>query len=126
VERAAASAKLSDASNLAAADEVAQHRADLPSTSAELRRQAGRVFRKDGAGWTDLGHENRMRVTAVAPFSNAYFELVRMLPEIAPYLSVGEEVLVAGRRQSVRIEAGGLNEWNPGALRALVRNFRGT
>jgi hypothetical protein len=67
-----------------------------------------------------------MRVTAVAPFSTAYFDLVRMLPEIAPYLTVGEEVLVAGRRQSIRIGAGGISEWGPGALTDLVRNFRGT
>jgi hypothetical protein len=35
-----------------------------------------------------------MRVTAGAPYSGAYFDLVRMLPEIAPYLSVDEEVLI--------------------------------
>ena len=128
-ERASASAKLSTANTLAAADEVSGGRADAPVAaegSGELRRQAGRVFRRAGATWTDLGHENRIRVTAVAPYSGAYFELVRMLPEIAPYLSVGEEVLIAGRRQSIRIGPGGLTEWGPGDLSTLVRDFRGT
>jgi Ca-activated chloride channel family protein len=126
VERASASAKLSDAKSLVAADEVAQSRADLPAPAADTRRIGGRVFQRAGAAWSDLGHGDRMAVTAVRPYSSAYFELVRMLPEIAPYLSVGEEVLVAGRHRSIRIEAGGVSEWRPGALADLVRNFRGT
>ena len=126
VERASASAKLSDASNLAAADEVSDRRAAPLSTGSDTRRHVGKMFRNDGGRWTDLAHANRMRVTAVAPFSSAYFDLVRMLPEIAPYLAVGEEVLVAGRHQSIRIGAGGISEWGPGALSELVRNFRGT
>jgi Ca-activated chloride channel family protein len=126
VERASASAKLSDAKDLSTADEVAAQGGTTAPSAHDTRRHAGRVFRKDGSGWTDLGHQNRMRVTAVAPFSMAYFDLVRMLPEIAPYLTVGEEVLVAGRRQSIRIVAGGITEWGPGALPDLVRNFRGT
>jgi Ca-activated chloride channel family protein len=126
VERASASAKLSDVNNLAAADEVSQRRAAQTPSTPDTRRHGGRVFRKDGAGWTDLGHRDRMRVTAVTPYSTAYFELVRMLPEIAPYLTVGEEVLVAGRRQSIRIGTGGISQWGPGALTDLVRNFRGT
>ena len=126
VERASASAKLSEANTLAAADEVSEARAARAQAGPDTRRHAGRVFRKDANGWTDLGHQDRMRVTAVTPYSAAYFDLVRMLPEIAPYLTVGEEVLVAGRRQSIRIGAGGVSEWGPGALSDLVRNFRGT
>jgi hypothetical protein len=79
-----------------------------------------------GDTWTDVGHPNRMRVTAVAPYSRAYFDLVRMLPEIAPYLSVGEELLIAGQRISIRIGPGGTSEWRPSDLAALVRDFRGT
>jgi hypothetical protein len=49
-----------------------------------------------------------------------------MLPELTPYLSAGEEVLVAGRRGSIRIAHQGVESWKPGELAALVRNFRGT
>ena len=126
VERASASAKLSKANSLAAADEVGQSRADLPAPAPDTRRHAGRVFRRAGSVWTDVGHAGRIRVTAVTPFSSAYFDLVRMLPEIVPYLSVGEVVLVAGRRQSIRIGSEGISEWGPGALADLVHNFRGT
>jgi hypothetical protein len=48
------------------------------------------------------------------------------LPEMIPYLSAGEQVLVAGRRSSIRIARYGAETWKPGELAALVRNFRGT
>jgi len=76
--------------------------------------------------WTDLGTADRISVTAVAAFSRAYFELVRLLPEITPYLSAGEQVVVAGRRGSIKIAHRGIESWKPGELMALVRNFRGT
>ena len=76
--------------------------------------------------WTDIGNADRIPITAVAAFSPAYFALVRMLPELAPYLSAGEDVLVAGRRGSIRIAQQGIESWKPGELAALVRNFRGT
>jgi hypothetical protein len=49
-----------------------------------------------------------------------------MLPELAPYLSAGDEVLVAGRRGSIRIARQGIDSWKPGELTEVVRNFRGT
>jgi hypothetical protein len=73
-----------------------------------------------------VAHTDRITVTAVAAYSKAYFELVRQLPEVAPYLSVGEEVLIAGRRSSVRVSSTGIEVWAPGQLADLVRNFRGT
>jgi Ca-activated chloride channel family protein len=125
-ERANASAKLADASDLAAAEQAAPAPAAGPDRAGELRRHDGRLFRREGSTWTDLGHRDRMRVTAVSPFSRAYFDLVRMLPEIVPYLSVGEEVLIAGRHRSIRIGSDGASEWGPGQLAALIRDFRGT
>ncbi len=128
-ERASASAKLNQANNLAAADEVSRTRAEAAVSAGErgeVRRRDGRAFRRSGDIWTDLGHADRMPVTAVVAYSRAYFDLVRMLPEIVPYLSVGEEVLVAGRRLSIRIGPGGISEWGSGRLSALIRDFRGT
>ena len=125
-ERASRSAKLRDVSSLdaaAAADEAAP--AAAPAASG-VKRQAGRVFHLVGGTWTDAGYPNRMRVTAVAPFTRAYFDLVRMLPEIAPYLSVGEEVLIAGQRVGIKIGPGGTSQLGPSDLSALVRDFRGT
>ena len=73
-----------------------------------------------------MAQADRITVTDIAAYSKAYFELVRQLPEVAPYLSVGEELLIAGRKASLRIGPSGVETWQPGQLAALVRNFRGT
>jgi Ca-activated chloride channel family protein len=128
-ERARASSKFSDSKSLAAADAAAEYRlATLAPASASpaTRRIGGRLFVQRGQVWTDIGHADRITITEVAAYSRAYFDLVRLLPEIAPYLSVGEEVVIAGRRESIRIAATGIETWKPGQLSTLVRNFRGT
>jgi Ca-activated chloride channel family protein len=129
VEEARVSAGLMGAGNLAAADKVAQMRADELTAAAggarSVRRIAGRMFVERGGVWTDAAHQDSLRVVEVAPFSDAYFQLVRALPEIAPYLGAGDAVLVAGRRASIKVTAGGTSAWQAGQLAALVRAFRG-
>jgi hypothetical protein len=73
-----------------------------------------------------VGHTDRITITEVAAYTRAYFELVRQLPELAQYLSVGDEILLAGRRASIRIAPTGIEAWKQGQLPILVRNFRGT
>jgi Ca-activated chloride channel family protein len=128
-EQARASAKLSDSKSLAAAETAASDRLQSLARDravAETRRAAGRLFIRRGQVWTDVGQPDRITVTDVAAYSQAYFELVRQLPEIAPCLSIGDKVLIAGRQASVRIGPSGVETWQPGQLGALVRNFRGT
>jgi Ca-activated chloride channel family protein len=104
----------------------ARRRAERESRDgAEVRSAGGRTFRlKDGA-WNDAAHAPSREVVRVKAWSPAYFELVRGLPEIVPALQAGDEVLVAGRRVSVRVGARGIERWEAGALARLVRNFRG-
>jgi len=128
-ERARRSAKFSEAKTLQSADEVAA--GVIGGTGSVVGPEApkqvgGRMFVLRDSVWTDIGNADRIPITAVAAFSPAYFALVRMLPELAPYLSAGEDVLVAGRRGSIRIAHQGIETWKPGELAALVRNFRGT
>lgn len=127
-DRARRSAKFADANNLQAADELAD-RSPATASSApgpSVRRAGDRLFLLRGSVWTDVRHPDRIPVTAVAAFSPAYFALVRMLPELAPYLSVGEDIVVAGRRRSIRIAHHGIETWQPGELAELIRTFRGT
>ena len=128
-ERARRSAKFAEAKTLQRADEIAAgvDRDIGPTAAAQARKLVGgRMFVLRDSVWTDLGIADRISITAVAAFSPAYFALVRMLPELTPYLSAGEDVLVAGRRGSIRIAHQGIESWKPGELAALVRNFRGT
>ncbi len=89
------------------------------------RRVGARLFVLRDSVWTDAGHGDSLRVVRVAPFSDAYFALLRALPEIAKAALLEPAVLVAGHRVSVEIEAGGLEAWAPGELRKLVSDFRG-
>jgi hypothetical protein len=93
--------------------------------ASATRTAAGRVFIRRGGVWTDLGHRGTVKVTVVASFSDAYFSLVHALPELAACLRVGDEVLIAGRRASIRIGPSGVEAWRGGQLEQLVRDFRG-
>jgi Ca-activated chloride channel homolog len=128
-ERAKASAVLGNVTTLASEDRAAASRlAQLAeaagSPAAAVRRAGGRLFALAGDVWTDVRQGDSLKVVAVAPYSDAYFALVRALPEIVPCLGVGDQVLVAGRRASVKITAAGVSAWAPGALETLVRAFR--
>jgi hypothetical protein len=128
-DRARSSAKFSESKSLASADAAAAERLEALAPAqarSPATRAGGRLFVKRGAVWTDLAQVDRITITAVAAYSRAYFQLVRVLPEIAPCLSVGDEVLIAGRRASVQIGRSGIEGWKPGELEDLVRNFRGT
>lgn len=88
------------------------------------RRAGGRLFILRDAVWTDLGHGDSLPVVTVAPFSDAYFALLQAVPELAQAATLTPAVLVAGRRVSVKIAAGGKQTWRAGELTALVRDFR--
>jgi len=131
-DRAEASAAMAGASNLAAADHAAKARmtelavgGTAGGTAArEVRRAGGRLFVRTDSGWTDAAQRDSLKVVAVAPYSDAYFALVRALPEIAPCLGLGGDLLIAGRRSSIRLTASGRTSWATGELEALVRAFR--
>jgi Ca-activated chloride channel family protein len=130
-QRARSSSDMMGAGSLAAADAAAERRMEELAggrgvgTRNPLRRLHGRLFVKIGDVWTDASHQDSLRVIEVAPFSDAYFQLVRALPELARYLSAGGDVLVAGRRASIKVTASGTTAWRAGQLDAVVRAFRG-
>lgn len=127
---ARSSSAMMGAGSLAAADAAAEARigelgAGRGRVLSDVRRVHGRLFVKIGDVWTDAAHQDSLRVFEVAPFSEAYFQLVRALPGVAQYLRLGDEVLVAGRRASIKVTASGTTAWRAGQLDAVVRAFRG-
>src|SRR5438093_624873 len=75
--------------------------------------------------WTDIAHNDSLRVVEVAAFSDAYFALLRAIPQLMKPATLEPAVLVAGRRVSIKIGAGGRTDWAPGELAKLVKEFRG-
>lgn len=125
-ERARESGQMLKANSLAEADAVADSRlAQSGPGSPELRRAGGRVFRRVANGWTDVAHGDSLRVVKVAPYSAAYFAVLRALPELGEALTVGDAVLVAGRRASLEVAADGRATLTDGEIQKLVRDFRG-
>ncbi|MGH7569871.1 MAG: VIT domain-containing protein [Gemmatimonadales bacterium] len=88
------------------------------------QRVGGRLFVWRDSTWTDLRHAESHRVVTVAPFSAAYFALLRALPELVKPAALEPAVLVAGRTVSVKIESAGRDHWAAGELEQLVREFR--
>jgi Ca-activated chloride channel family protein len=130
VTRAAREAEMAGAANLSAAtagrvdaaelDDVRRSRSGINPT----QRVGGRLFIWRDSTWTDLGHGDSLRVVTVAPYSDAYFALLRAMPDLGQAAALEPAVLVAGRRASIKIEAGGKTAWRPGELEMLVRDFR--
>ena len=89
------------------------------------QRVGGRLFIMRDSTWTDLGHGDSLRVVSIAAYSEAYFALLKALPDLRDPAALEPAVLVAGRRASIKIEARGKTRWNPGELERLVRDFRG-
>jgi len=124
VERAERERKLSGALALEAVV-VTGSDSLAASRGAEVQRVGGRAFVRRNGVWTDIAHGDSLQVVAVAPFSDAYFALLRALPELVKPATLEPAVLVAGRRVSIKIEAGGKAAWGDGELARIVREFRG-
>ena len=122
-----ASAKLSSTGSVAESDRLAERRMrDLNSeTSRQMRRAGSKMFQLVGQVWVDVSHRDSLAVTEIAPFSDAYFALARALPELNQYLSIGDEILIAGKRGSIKITAGGLRNWQGSQLQRVVQSYRG-
>ena len=90
-----------------------------------IQRVGARVFERRDSVWTDLRHGDSLRVVTVAPYSDAYFALLRALPELVQPAALEPAVLVAGARVSIKIQEGGKTAWGTGELEGIVRGFRG-
>src|SRR3989442_4661813 len=88
------------------------------------QRIGGRLFIMRDSTWTDLGHGDSLRVVSIAPYSEAYFALLKALPDLREAAALEPAVLVARRRGIIKIGEGGKTRWLPGELERLVRDFR--
>lgn len=126
-DRAKESGRMSQATTLSEADDAAADKFEAlrGSEGSELKRFGGRVFRRGGGVWTDVNHADSLRILTVAPFSPAYFAVVRAIPELTSSLQMDEPVLVAGKKASLKVAAGGKDKLSDSELKEFVRQFRG-
>ena len=125
VQRSEAARKLAGSVSLDAIVVTASGESVNARTRGDVtRRLGGRMFVLRDSVWTDIAHGDSLPVVNVAAFSDAYFALLRGLPELAQAATLEPAVLVAGRRVSIRIGAGGKTDWASGELAKLVSDFR--
>jgi Ca-activated chloride channel family protein len=125
VRRSEAARKLAGSASLDAIVVTATgDAADARTRGDATRRLGSRFFVLRDSIWTDIAHGDSLPVVKVAAFSDAYFTLLRVLPELVRAATLEPAVLVAGRRVSIKIEAGGKTEWASGELAKLVSDFR--
>ncbi|MEO8479006.1 MAG: VIT domain-containing protein [Gemmatimonadota bacterium] len=136
-DAAKASANLSASATVAEADEAVRQRMEQMAPAetesrrdgapgeGRIQRAGGRIFAMRGGVWTDVGHTLELKVTTVAPFSEAWFALVAERPSLKAPLSVGSPLVLAGRRASLKVDAGGITTWAPGAMARFLREFEG-
>ncbi|HWP36716.1 MAG TPA: VIT domain-containing protein [Gemmatimonadales bacterium] len=89
------------------------------------RGVSGRVFLIRNGVWTDATHGEAARVVKIAAFSDAYFALLRRLPELEPWWREFDRVLVAGPRISIEIGPSGETTLSAARLEDVARAFRG-
>ena len=93
---------------------------------AEERHVAGRLFVERAGVWTDIVHADSASVFEVEAFSEAYFVLLRSLPELKPYLMAFERVVISGKNVSIRVSDTGAARLSARRARQLVESFRGS
>ena len=111
-EAARDAAKQRAATSLAAADE-----ADFSRTDS--RRIGSRTFTMSGGKWIDQRKGDSLRVVKIKPFSEAYFKLVDLIPELKEIFALGDKVIVSGRDVRIEIGDGGLNTMSDVELKRI-------
>ncbi len=77
-------------------------------------RQGGNVARAGNVTfvlrdsvWTDVRYKKTETILQVKPYSDAYFKLIEMVPDLHEVFSVGERVIVAGRSMAIELTSSG-------------------
>jgi Ca-activated chloride channel family protein len=100
---------------------------------ADSRRViAGRSFIRRDSVWMDAGIDPRNRIVEVPAFSDAYFTVLRALPELKSYTSMGD-VAIAGAAVTIRFTTASATvtgtpsttKLTTARVAELVRQFRG-
>ena len=114
---AKAASEMRSARTLAQAEAAAPPAADAGITS---RRVSTRIFVLRDSVWTDATFKEGTRVVTVKPYSEAYFALVREIPDLGPAFALGERVLVRGTKVAVAVAPDGSERLTKAEIAAIV------
>jgi Ca-activated chloride channel family protein len=121
-EAAKAAAAQRSARSLSAAD-AAVGMGDYASANrgGNVTRAGNVTFVLRDSVWTDVRYKKTGTVLQVKPFSDAYFKLIDLVPELREPFSVGERAIVAGRAMAIELTPAGEEKLTDRDV-ALIRN----
>ena len=120
-EAAKQAAAQRSATNLSAADAAASTGYASVGRSDNVTRAGTVTFVLRDSVWTDVRYKKTGTVLQVKPFSDAYFKLIEMIPDLREPFSVGERVIVAGRNMAIELTPSGKERLTDGDA-TLVRD----
>ena len=85
----------------------------------------GRIFTLTEGTWTDATTSMPGSVVRIAPFSDAYFAVLRALPELETYFTAFDTVVIGGEQLTIALAVDGKDTIDDAQLARLVRGFRG-
>jgi Ca-activated chloride channel family protein len=85
---------------------------------------AGRAFVERAGVWEDAA-SGKQKVLGVAVYSEAYFALLRALPELRQYVTELPHVAVAGKAVTIRFTATGATSLTAAQVARAITEFRG-
>jgi Ca-activated chloride channel family protein len=107
-EAAKTAAAQRSATSISAADSAAGFSGYSGARRDGSVTRAGNVtFELRDSVWTDVRYKKNGIVLQVKPFSDAYFKLIEMVPDLREAFSLGERVVVAGRTMAIELTASG-------------------
>jgi Ca-activated chloride channel homolog len=102
-EAAKSAAAQRSATSLSAADAASGVRDE-----ANVRRVGTVTFVLRDGVWTDVRYKNSGAVLKVKPFSDAYFRILELQPDLREPFSVGERAIIAGRTMAIELTPAGV------------------
>jgi hypothetical protein len=93
---------------------------------AGARQIAGRTFVEREGEWRDVSLAVDVKTVTVEAFGEAYFELLKRLPELEPYWKAIDNVTIMGSGVAIRVAESGASRMSGAELDRLVREFRGS
>jgi Ca-activated chloride channel family protein len=128
VRNAELSRQSRDAKSIAeveAAQNAAEDVMGRDADRATIRQLAGRMFVERDGEWKDVSLRDDARTVTIEAFGDAYFELLRRMPELEAYWKEFDAVTVMGRDVAIRVANVGATRMSGAELDRLVREFRG-
>jgi Ca-activated chloride channel family protein len=93
----------------------------LDGEQSYQRTVEGRSYRWDGARWSDESFTSSMKTLEIAPMSEAYFALLKLRPDLAKAVALGEVVILVAKGKAVVITASGKSKIDEKDLSAFCK-----